>query len=90
MTPLKGTLFYRSHVPMVMWFYTLYLFSIDKNGINAKELSKIFGVTQQTAWSMLKRVRNMIIVKNYATHFNHGGTEIDDSHFSGNATNPHK
>lgn len=58
--PLKGTIFERSRTPLVLWFYAIYLFSISKNGVAAKELERHLGVTYKTAWRMAGRIRRLM------------------------------
>lgn len=87
--PLVGTPFENTKLALSMWFYALYLWSITKNGISAKELERILGVHYETAWSMLKKIRGLVAQENYHIYFTDGTTEIDDSYFGGKLTNKH-
>lgn len=53
-TVRTGTIFARSHVPLHKWLYAMYLFVV---GVSSVQLAKQIGVTQKTAWFMLKRLR---------------------------------
>jgi transposase-like protein len=56
-TVRSGTIFERSHVPLDKWLYAIYLLVTSRKGISSIKLSKEVGVTQKTAWFMLKRIR---------------------------------
>lgn len=58
--PLAGTIFEKSSTPLTSWFYALYLFSVSKNGVSAKELQRQLGVTYKTAWRMAAQIRALM------------------------------
>ena len=55
--PLANTIFRKTTTPLKDWFYAIYLVSVAKNGISAKELERHLGVSYPTAWRMLKQIR---------------------------------
>ena len=55
--PLANTIFRKSSTPLTNWFHAIYLFSVAKNGVSAKELECHLGVTYKTAWRMCKHIR---------------------------------
>jgi transposase-like protein len=55
--PLADTIFRKTTTPLKDWFYAIYLFSVSKNGVSAKELERHLGVTYKTAWRMAKQIR---------------------------------
>lgn len=55
--PLADTIFHKSSTSLKNWFFAIYLFSISKNGVAAKELQRQLGVTYKTAWRMAKQIR---------------------------------
>jgi len=55
--PTANTIFHKSSTPLRDWFYIIYLFSISKNGMSAKEIQRQFGYTYKTAWRVANRVR---------------------------------
>ncbi len=56
-SPLADTIFHKSSTSLRNWFYSLYLFSVSKNGVSAKELERQLGVTYKCAWRIAKQIR---------------------------------
>ncbi|MFB5677225.1 transposase [Paenibacillus terreus] len=56
---LVGTIFERTHLPLIKWFQALELFLLP-DGISAMRLSQVIQVTYKTAWLMLHRIRHAI------------------------------
>ena len=59
-SPLAGTIFEKSSTPLTVWFEAIYLFSVSKNGVSAKELERHFGFTYKTAWRVAKQIRSLM------------------------------
>ena len=55
--PMAQTRFARSRVGLRVWFHAVLLYSCGDNGISARELQRLLGLTYKTAW----RMRNTII-----------------------------
>jgi len=51
------TLFHATKVPLVKWFWAIYLMASDKGGISALRLSKHINISWGTARSILKKIR---------------------------------
>jgi transposase len=58
--PLAQTIFHKSSTPLTDWFYAMYLFSVSKNGVAAKELERHLGVTYKTAHRMARQIRSLM------------------------------
>jgi transposase-like protein len=56
-TVRTGTIFGRSKVPLNKWLDAICLSVVSCNGISSLQLTRQIGVTQKTAWFMLKRLR---------------------------------
>jgi transposase-like protein len=56
-TAVVGTVFMKSHVPLQEWFLAVELCDPEGRGITSIRLAEYLGVTQKTAWSMLRRIR---------------------------------
>jgi transposase len=55
--PMAGTPFERSRTPLRTWFHIMFLFCASRNGVSAKEIQRITGVTYKTAWRMGHEIR---------------------------------
>ncbi|MCH1641922.1 transposase [Paenibacillus timonensis] len=58
-SPLVGTIFEGTHLPLLKWFQALELFLLP-DGISAMRLSKVIRVTYKTAWLMLHKIRHTL------------------------------
>lgn len=78
--PLANTIFRKTTTPLTSWFYAIYLFSVAKNGVSAKELERHLGVTYKTAWRMCKQIR--ILMRQEGSKLV-GEVEIDETYIGG-------
>lgn len=78
--PLKGTIFEKSATPLTLWFYAIYLFSVSKNGVSAKELQRQLGVTYKCAWRIGHRIRETMKQEN---NLFTGVVEVDETYAGG-------
>ncbi|EES73148.1 hypothetical protein POTG_02248 [Paenibacillus sp. oral taxon 786 str. D14] len=56
---MVGTIFERTHLPLVKWFRAIELFLLP-DGISALRLSQVIQVTYKTAWLMLHKIRHAL------------------------------
>lgn len=85
--PAANTIFHKSPTPLIDWFYVIYLFSISKNGLSAKEIERHLGVTYKCAWRIANRVRMLFDATNDKTGGNLKNTvEIDETFWGGRST----
>jgi len=54
---LTGTIFHGTKVPIEIWLMVMVQMCSAKNGISAREIERMHGVTPETAWFMLHRLR---------------------------------
>lgn len=80
--PLADTIFRKSTTSLWNWFYAIYLFSVAKNGVSAKELERHLGVTYKTAWRMCKQIRLLMQQDNDKLS---GTVEVDETYIGGKA-----
>ena len=50
--PMQGTIFQNTHIPLVKWFYAMYLFATTRHGVPARELQRQLAVSYATAFRM--------------------------------------
>lgn len=79
-SPMAGTIFQDSTTPLTLWFHAIYLFSVSKNGVSAKELQRQLGVTYKTAWRMAAQIRKLM---DQGDDKLSGVVEIDEAFISG-------
>lgn len=85
--PLAKTIFRKTTTPLTDWFYAIYLVSVAKNGVSAKELERHLGVTYKTAWRMLKQIRTLMQQELEQLE---GEVEVDETYIGGRRKLAHK
>lgn len=80
-SPLANTIFHKSTTPLRSWFYVIFMFSVSKNGVSAKEIERTLGVTYKTAWRMAKQVRSLMQQDN--NNMLSGTVEVDETYIGG-------
>lgn len=78
--PLKGTIFSGSATSLYNWFFALYLMSVAKNGMSAKELQGVLGTTYKTAWRIAFLIRSLMTQD---TNKLGGVVEADETYIGG-------
>ena len=51
-----GTVMHRTHLPLTVWFWAIYLCATDKRGISAKGLARQLEISYESAWYLLVRM----------------------------------
>lgn len=85
--PLANTIFRKSSTSLWNWYYAIYLFSVSKNGVSAKELERHLGVTYKTAWRMCKQIRLLMEDDNDQLD---SPIEVDETYIGGKRKLKHK
>jgi transposase len=80
--PMVGTPFAKTHVPLVKWFYAIYLFTTTRHGVPAKELERQLGVSYPTAFRMAHEIRKFMAFVDGDNGLS-GHIEIDETHIGG-------
>lgn len=78
-----GTLFHSTNLPLVKWFWAIYLVAADKGGISALRLSKHVGVSWPTARNMLKKIRTAMAHRDSIYRLFDELIELDDTYVGG-------
>lgn len=77
-----GTLFHRSHLPLLKWFWAIYFIGSDKGSISALRLSKLIEVNWRTARLILSKVRSAMGHRDSLYRLS-GIIELDDAFIGG-------
>ena len=75
-----GTIMHKTRTPLLVWFWAIYLVANDERGTSAAQISKQFGISYQTAWLMLHKIRKAMRDRD-ARYMLAGIVEIDDTMF---------
>jgi transposase-like protein len=86
--PTAGTIFEKTRTPLTYWFYAIYLYTVTRNGVAAKELERQLKVTYKTAWRMAHQIRK--IMTNQSTEILTGIIIADETFIGGQERNKHK
>lgn len=78
----------KSPLPITKWLPALWLVINDKNGISSYEVARALGVSQQTSWFMMHRIREAI--QNGSLVKLKGEVEIDETYVGGKTRFMHK
>jgi transposase-like protein len=81
-SPIAGTIFASTHLPLRLWFRAIYHLTQTKQGISSIELGRRLGVTQTTAWKIKHKLKQ-VMLEHDATKRLTGRIEIDDAHLDG-------
>jgi transposase-like protein len=85
-TVTVGTVFERSKVPLTKWWMAACMMNAGKNGVSAHEIHRALGVTYKTAWFMMHRLREAMIVSKPAAMGGSGSAVQADETYYGNTS----
>lgn len=77
-----GTVMHRTHLPLTVWFWAIYLCATDKRGISAVALSGQLCISYESAWYLLKRIRSAIGDRDQNYQLS-GLVEMDEAYLGG-------
>lgn len=60
----RGTIFENSKIPLQKWFLCIYMFTTYKRSISSCQMAKVLGITQQSAWLMMHKLREALKQEN--------------------------
>lgn len=83
------TIFHGSHLPLAIWFLTIYLVAQDKGGISATRLADQVGITYSSAWFLLQRIHHAMSARDENLTLA-GYIELDEAFFGGKQKNKGK
>jgi transposase-like protein len=71
---------HRTHLPLTIWFWAIYLTARDKRGISATQLAAELELSYETAWYLLHRIRKAMSQRD-RDYLLSGIVELDDTYF---------
>jgi len=77
----QGTIMENTHKPLMYWFKAIWLYTTRKSGFSAKDLQRLLGVTYQTAWSWMQKLRRGSTVPEREQLS--GDVEVDEFYYGG-------
>ena len=77
-----GTVMHRTHLPLTVWFWAIYLCATDKRGISAVSLSQKLDISYESAWYLLKRIRSAMAQRDSRYKLS-GLIEMDETYLGG-------
>ena len=81
-SPIAGTIFASTKLPLRTWFRALYHMTQTKQGISSIELGRRLGVKQATAWSIKHKLKQVMMERDAARPLT-GRVEMDDAYMGG-------
>jgi transposase-like protein len=84
-SPIAGTIFASTKLPLRTWFRALYHMTQSKQGISSIELGRRLGVTQTTAWKIKHKLAQVMLERDASKQMT-GRVEIDDAYVGGERT----
>lgn len=85
--PMKGTIFQKSTIPLIQWYFAIFLQTTTRNGVAAKELQRMMDICYPTALRMCHQIKKLIRNKKDDNVDLVGGiVEVDESYFGQKAS----
>jgi Transposase zinc-ribbon domain len=76
-----GTIFHKSKLPLLKWFWMIFLVAHDKGGASALRLSKQLGMYYKTVWYVLHKIREAMARRDEKVIQLGGSIEMDEAFF---------
>lgn len=78
-----GTIFHRTRIPLLNWFWMIFQVAQDKGGTSASRLAKQLGMYHWTVWHMLHKIRKAMSSRDNKVTKLAGLIELDEGYFGG-------
>ncbi len=80
-SPTVGTIFHSSNLSLMDLFRVIWWMIMQKNGVSAKGIERIFGISYNTAWVWLHKFRRVMVIPEREKLS--GNVEIDEMFVGG-------
>jgi transposase-like protein len=87
---IQGTLFQGTRIPLHKWFMAITLIANAKKSLSSCQLARHLGVTQQTTWYMMQRIRSEMASQDKDSPLLKGIIEADEAYLGGKPRKPNK
>ena len=84
-SPIAGTIFESTKLPLRLWFRAMYHVTQSKQGISSIELGRRLGVTQTTGWKIKHKLKQVMLERDAGKPLS-GRVELDDAYLGGERT----
>ena len=84
-SPIAGTIFAATKLPLRIWFRAIYHMTQTKQGVSSIELGRRLGVTQTTAWKVKHKLKQVMLERDSTRQLT-GRVELDDAYVGGERT----
>jgi transposase-like protein len=81
-SPLTGTIFEKTHIPIIDWFDVIKDFLNDRTGYSACNVARFFKMTYKSAWRMLHQIRTAMENREIEQIFE-AVVEVDETYIGG-------
>lgn len=76
-----GTMFHKTRIPLLTWFWMIFLVAQDKGGVSALRLAKLLGMHYSTVWHVLHKIRIAMSQRDNKVIRLSGLIELDEGFF---------
>jgi hypothetical protein len=80
---IAGTIFHKTRIPLLNWFWMIFLVARDKGGASALRLAKQLGMHYDTVWHILHKIRLAMSKRDKEAVQLAGLIEMDEGFFGG-------
>jgi hypothetical protein len=74
-------MFHKTRIPLLTWFWMIFLVAQDKGGISALRITKMLGMHYSTVWHILQKIRIAMSQRDSKVIKLSGLIELDEGFF---------
>jgi ribosomal protein L37AE/L43A len=86
-SPIKGTIFEKTHIKIIKWFRTIKNFLNDRAGYSACHVVRDLKITYKSAWRMMQQIR-IAMANKEIEHIFDAFIEVDETYIGGKPRKP--